>query len=244
MWHKQRGRTSHSRCKYVARTPRLGASGCVYCTLRRWYVSGTCWQRTYNVFSAIATLTYGGSIYTHCSCTVFLLARFKVNVSLFRSLLADFFKTTHRWSPEITVGAALKRPYNRRSMLWNLLLLSTPSQFHFLKTRLSGIPFWKFYFKPPFLILCRCFLPPFCCLPRWHHENKWCNHSSAQLLYTAEVSAHIVRCKCWARTCSERYVLFLDSWTEYLVSTGHARTTHGHRTYNVRGTQNMGQWDV
>jgi len=86
-WHEQGGRTSHSSCEYVARTQRLGVSGCAYRTLRRWLVSGTCCQRAYNVRSMCdchvnvrsqylyALLVYGVLSPTHvvtaCKCVYF-----------------------------------------------------------------------------------------------------------------------------------------------------------------------------
>jgi len=39
-------------------------------------------------------------------------------------------------------------------------------------------------------------------------------------------------------------VFFTFKRKEYGVSTGHARTTHGQRTYNVRGTQDKWHWDL
>ena len=64
-----------AQCEYLARTPSLCVSRCVYRTLRMW-----CVVRAHNVLTtfvlrAIAMLTHGGSTYTRCSRKVFLLVR-------------------------------------------------------------------------------------------------------------------------------------------------------------------------
>jgi len=147
-WQEQRGRTLHSRYKYMARTPRL------HCVCGKWVVRADNVLTMY-VLRAIAMLT-------HCSRTVFLLPRTlqgrasALNVRLFRSLLADRYKTTHRCSPEITVAVALKcESYNRSY----------------------------------------CGICCFRCSMQWQEFV-------GSFLYTGEFSAHKVRCKYGARTCS------------------------------------------
>ena len=63
-------------CKYVARTPCLAMSGCVFvcCARGKWVVRAYNMLKTYGL-RAISTLLYGDRTYTCCSRTVSVLTR-------------------------------------------------------------------------------------------------------------------------------------------------------------------------
>ena len=91
---------------------------------------------------------------------------------------------------------------------------------------------WCVRSMDPLSIVCRClFRLSFCYLLWWHLEDKWCNKPSAQLLYTAEISAQNVRCKCRALTCLVKVCAFFTfKLKAHGVITVHAQTIHGQRT--------------
>jgi len=180
-------------------------------------------------------LTYENSTYMHSSRTVFFLARTllvhvrtsKANVRLLRLLLADMLYKDPSTLTEIQIAAVLKwRSYYRRycgigcfksSLQWHrntrfifFCIFTGDSRAAKKLDAGDGGP------MDPLPIVCRCLC--FSYLIWWHLEHKWCNEPSAQLFYTAEISAHIVRCK-WNWRCAES-----------------ARATHGPRIDNVRGT--------
>ena len=126
---------------------------------------------------------------------------------------------THRCSTEIIIAAALKWRFHSRSycgiccfksrLHWlgrNMMLCFCPllpahrSPPHHFRAQSRWLP----YPDVRHSMSASMFFFYFADLLWWHLQEKWCNEPSAQPFYTAEISAHNVRCNCRARTCSEK----------------------------------------
>ena len=164
---------------------------------------------------------------------------------LIRPLLDNIYNTTYRCSPKFTDATTFKcrsLQWHGRNTMCYYLPCSNNGEGTIRPTQESPLPSESSILLSSSSVVIRFVFAPFiAAFCGGILQTNAGTQPLALLLYTAEVSTHTVDCKYESRTCSVKFCALFGqlNW----VSTDYARTTHGRRTYYVRGTCSEWQLD-